>query len=107
MSADLMTDRMPPQSREAEMGVLGSVLRDNQVINDLLNVITADNFYFDAHQKLFQAIIDIYNDGKPVDLTILFETLKQRDARVSRDRELLEPLGQGRAQASAGFSDAP
>ncbi len=78
MSADLMHDRMPPQSREAEMGVIGSVLRDNQVINDLLNVITADNFYFDAHQKIFQAVVDIYNDGKPADVTILFETLKQR-----------------------------
>lgn len=78
MSADLPIDRLPPQSREAEMGVIGSVLRDNQVLNDLLNIIRPENFYFDAHQKLFQAVIDIYNDGKPVDLTILFETLKTR-----------------------------
>ena len=78
MSADLQMDRLPPQSREAEMGVIGSVLRDNGALNDLLNIIRPENFYFDAHQKLFQAVIDIYNDGKPVDLTILFETLKQR-----------------------------
>jgi replicative DNA helicase len=71
-------DRMPPQSREAERGVLGSVLRDNVVLNDLLNIIQPDNFYYDAHQKIFQAILDIYNDGKPVDLTILYESLKQR-----------------------------
>jgi len=37
-----------------------------------------DNFYYDAHQKIFQAISDLYNDGKPVDLVILFETLKAR-----------------------------
>lgn len=78
MSADLPIDRLPPQSREAEMGVIGSALRDNAVLNDLLNIIRPENFYFDAHQKLFQAVIDIYNDGKPVDLTILFETLRQR-----------------------------
>jgi replicative DNA helicase len=76
--SDAMLDRMPPQSREAEMGVIGSVLRDNAVINDLLNIIRPENFYFDAHQKIFQAIIDLYNDGKPVDLPILFETLKSR-----------------------------
>lgn len=76
--SDAMLDRLPPQSREAEMGVIGSVLRDNQVINDLLNIIRPENFYFDAHQKIFQAIIDLYNDGKPVDLPILFETLKSR-----------------------------
>lgn len=76
--SDAMLDRLPPQSREAEMGVIGSVLRDNQVINDLLNIIRPENFYFDAHQKIFQAVIDLYNDGKPVDPPILFETLKSR-----------------------------
>lgn len=76
--SDAMLDRLPPQSREAEMGVIGSVLRDNQVINDLLNIIRPENFYFDAHQKIFHAVIDLYNDGKPVDLPILFETLKSR-----------------------------
>lgn len=78
MSADLMHDRLPPQSREAEMGVIGSVIRDNAVLNDLLNVIRPENFYFDAHQKIFQAIIDLYNEGKPVDPAILFEALKSR-----------------------------
>jgi len=79
MDADLITpDRLPPQSREAEKGVIGSVLRDNAVLSDILNVIRPDNFYFDAHQKIFQAIIELYNDGKPVDTVILFETLRQR-----------------------------
>jgi replicative DNA helicase len=79
MSADILTaDRLPPQSREAEMGVIGSVLRDNTALHDVQQVIRADNFYYDAHQKIYQAISDIYNDGQPVDLTILFETLKQR-----------------------------
>lgn len=78
MSDLIPADRLPPQSREAEMGVIGSVLRDNQILNDILTVIRAENFYFDAHQKIFQAILDIYNSGRPVDLTILYETLKQR-----------------------------
>ncbi|HET6572033.1 MAG TPA: DnaB-like helicase N-terminal domain-containing protein, partial [Fimbriiglobus sp.] len=79
MDADLISpDRLPPQSREAEKGVIGSVLRDNAVLSDILNVIRPDNFYFDAHQKIFQAVIDLYNDGKPVDTVILFETLRQR-----------------------------
>ncbi|MCZ2343885.1 MAG: replicative DNA helicase [Bacteroidales bacterium] len=79
MSADLIPgERIPPQSREAEMGLIGSVLRDNLVLNDVLNIIRPDNFYFDAHQKLFQAILDLYTQGKPVDLLILHENLKQR-----------------------------
>ncbi len=79
MSVDLLpSDRLPPQSREAEKGVIGSVLRDNQVLSDLLQIIRPDNFYFDAHQKIFQIVIDLYNDGKPVDLVILHEALKAK-----------------------------
>jgi replicative DNA helicase len=75
---DVSPDQLPPQSREAEKGVLGSVLRDNVVLSDILNIIRPENFYFDAHQKIFQAIIDMYQEGKPVDLVILFEILKAR-----------------------------
>ena len=78
MSSELSSDRLPPQSREAEKSVLGSVLRDNQVLSELLQIIRADNFYFDAHQKIFQLILDLYNEGKPVDLVILHEGLKAR-----------------------------
>ena len=71
-------ERMPPQSRDAEKSVIGSVLRDNQVLSDLLQIIRPDNFYFDAHQKIFTAILELYNDGKPVDPVILFECLKAK-----------------------------
>lgn len=75
---DLPPDRLPPQSREAEKSVIGSVLRDNQALNEIQNIIRVDNFYFDAHQKIFQAITDLSNEGKPFDLVILHELLKQR-----------------------------
>lgn len=78
MSDHLPPDRLPPQSKEAEMGVIGSVLRDNAVLSEILQVIRPDNFYYDAHQKIFQAIIDLYNEAKPVDTVILFEELKKR-----------------------------
>jgi replicative DNA helicase len=55
------------------------MLRDNVVINDVLQILqSAESFYFDAHQKIFHAIKDTYNDGHPVDLIILTEVLKSR-----------------------------
>ena len=69
-------DKLPPQSRDAERSVIGSCLRENSVINDVLQYLKPDNFYFDAHQKIFQAITDIYNEGHPVDLVILADRLK-------------------------------
>jgi replicative DNA helicase len=70
-------DRLPPQSIEAERSVLGSMLRDNSVINDVVQYVNTESFYYDAHQKIFDSIKQIYNDGHPVDLLILAERLRQ------------------------------
>jgi replicative DNA helicase len=68
-------ERLPPQSREAERCVIGSMLRDNIVIGDVINIINRDNFYVDAHQKVFEAVTKLHNDGMPVDLVVLAEHL--------------------------------
>lgn len=69
-------DRLPPQSAEAERCVLGSMLRDNGVIGDVVQILRADNFYSDAHQKIFQGIVTLYDRGQPVDLVLLSDLLK-------------------------------
>jgi replicative DNA helicase len=71
-------DRLPPQSREAERCVLGSMLRDNAVIGDVVQIIRAESFYLDAHQKIFTAITTLYDKGHPVDLVILADFLKEQ-----------------------------
>jgi replicative DNA helicase len=72
------TERLPPQSRDAERSVLGSMLRDNGVIGDVLQILRADNFYSDAHQKIFQGICALYDKGHPVDLVMLAEYLREQ-----------------------------
>jgi replicative DNA helicase len=69
-------DRLPPQSRDAERCVLGSMLRDNACIHEVVQVVREESFYFDAHQKIFKTILDIYDSGNPVDLIILADKLK-------------------------------
>ena len=99
-------DRLPPQSRDAERSVLGSMLRDNAVTNDVLQIVqTADNFYFDAHQKIFQAIVDIYNDGHPVDMIILADALKTRKQfeDVGRDEYLADLWDSAPTAANAEY----
>ncbi|MFN4261719.1 MAG: replicative DNA helicase [Gemmataceae bacterium] len=71
-------ERLPPQSRDAERCVLGSILRENSVIGDVLQIIRPDNFYSDAHQKIFQGMITLYDRGHPVDLVMLAELLKEQ-----------------------------
>jgi replicative DNA helicase len=53
------------------------MLRDNAVINDVMQLIDTESFYFDAHQKIYQAIKIIYNEGHPVDILILSHHLQQ------------------------------
>jgi replicative DNA helicase len=54
------------------------MLRSNPVIGDVLQIIRPDNFYFDAHRKICQAIITLYDRANPVDLQLLAEELKNR-----------------------------
>lgn len=72
-------DRLPPQNLDAERSVLGSMLRDNDVIDVVTQLVTAESFYLDAHRKIFQAISDLRDKGgQPVDLVILAEELIKR-----------------------------
>lgn len=74
-----LLDRLPPHNREAEQSVLGSMLRDNSCIDNVLQQLRQDDFYVDAHQKLFETIVAVYsNGGRAVDLVILFEQLALR-----------------------------
>ena len=74
------TDRLPPQSVEAERGVLGSMLRDNGVIGDVMQILATDghSFYYDHHIKIYQAIVSLHDRGHPVDLVTLAEHLRER-----------------------------
>ncbi len=70
------TDRLPPYSRDAERSVLGSMLRDNQVIADIQMLVSDVDFYMDAHQKLFRGIVALQAQQKPADLVTLGEWVK-------------------------------
>src|SRR5262245_21228672 len=60
--------RLPPSDREAERCVLGSMLRDNEVIGEVCQVLKAEHFYAFAHQKLFESITVLAVDrGVPAD----------------------------------------
>src|SRR5947209_3796272 len=54
------------------------MLRDNSVIGDVVQIIRPDNFYADAHQKIYQGVIALYDKGHPVDLVLLADHLKEQ-----------------------------
>jgi len=70
-------DKIPPQNLDAEMAVLGSMLLDEEAIATAVEVLDKNFFYKDTHQKIFQAISDLYAANKAVDLITLTDALKK------------------------------
>lgn len=73
----VLSDRVPPQSKEAEQSVLGSMIIDKEAIYAAAELLTDQDFYSTAHQKIFSGIISLSEKGEPVDLVTLSEELQQ------------------------------
>ena len=72
-------ERLPPHNREAERSILGSMLRDNKIIPDLVLKVRADDFYIFGHQKIFEGIAALaVEQGKNADIVTLSEWLQER-----------------------------
>ncbi len=76
MAKNEILDKLPPQNLDAEMAVLGSMLLDEEAVSISVEKLDANSFYKDTHRKIFQAISDLYNSNKAVDLITLAENLK-------------------------------
>jgi replicative DNA helicase len=76
MSADIR--KVPPQSIEAEMSVLGGILLDNEAINRTLEMLTPDDLYRESHRKILRAMIELNERGEPCDLITMTDMLKKK-----------------------------
>lgn len=89
--------RVMPHSIEAEQSVIGSMIMDAQAIVVANEIVAVDDFYARQNGILFEAMVELYNEGKPVDLVTLQNHLKEKDvpeelSSVEFIRELLEAV---------------
>lgn len=79
-SVDLMVyGKVPPQSKEIEEAVLGGILIDSNCLIDVISLINEEMFYVDAHQRIFKAILSIYDKSNRVDTLTVMEQLKSTE----------------------------
>jgi replicative DNA helicase len=71
------TIRLPPQFLEGERAILGGLLIDNDAIPKVLTVLSADDFYREAHRTLFKAVTQLFTRNEPVDWLTLTAVLKE------------------------------
>ncbi len=78
MSNVLIQEKVQPYSMEAEISVLGSMLIDNETIGLVAQILNENSFYKTAHSHIFEAIINLYDKQRVVDLVILKDELFKR-----------------------------
>lgn len=77
--AQPILDRTPPCDVSAEIAVLGSILLMPDVCDDLVMILKSDDFYDDAHRKLYQHMINMVELGQKIDVTLLVNRIKSAD----------------------------
>jgi len=75
---DLWLQKVPPNSVDAEQSILSAVLIDNHVLPEVLEILSAEDFYRDVHGKIFKAMVELFERNEPTDLITLTNLLKQQ-----------------------------
>ena len=76
---ETLIKRVLPNSPEAEQSVIGSMIMDSEAIMTASEILTSEDFYQRQYGILFDAMVELYNEGKAVDLVTLQDRLKEKD----------------------------
>ncbi len=71
--------KVPPHNLEAEQAVLGGVLLNNDAMNQLMDILSSDDFYREAHATIFEGMASLYRESEPIDIITLSEVLTRRN----------------------------
>lgn len=75
-------ERVPPQDLDAEKALLGSMMMSREAVAEVVGVINRSDsgwFYSPIHQKLFELLLDLYDDARsPIDLITVSAELRRR-----------------------------
>ena len=72
-------DRGSPFSIKAEEALLGSIFINPNVMGDIVDVITAEDFYKNNYKLIFSEMVKAYNNGKIIDVLLIIESLKKNE----------------------------
>ena len=76
---EALIKRVLPHSVEAEQSVIGSMILDRDAILVASEILTSDDFYQKQYGIIFDAMVELCNEGKPVDLVTLQNRLKEKE----------------------------
>ncbi|SFQ51052.1 primary replicative DNA helicase [Hymenobacter arizonensis] len=66
--------KLPPQAPELEMAVLGALMLEKDALTSVIDLLKPESFYKDAHQRIYRAVIRLFDKSEPIDqLTVVHE----------------------------------
>lgn len=71
------TNKIPPQSLDAEQSVLGSLILDKDAVIKIADIISADDFYEDKHKQIYLAIMKLYDERSSIDILTVSNKLEE------------------------------
>lgn len=89
---EALIKRVMPNNLEAEQSVIGSMIIDKDAITAAFEALMKEDFYYQQYGVLFDTMVELYNEEKPVDVITLQDRLREKD--VPAELSSLEFVGQ-------------
>lgn len=71
-------DYLPLYAKEIEEAVLGALMLESNAINNVIDKLDAESFYYNNHQQIYQAILELYKASEPIDMITVVEKLNTK-----------------------------
>ncbi len=72
--------KVPPHNLEAEQAIVGGILINNDALNQVVDILSGEDFYKEAHALIYEGMLTLYNRDDPVDIITLSQVLKEKAA---------------------------
>ena len=69
--------KMPPQAVELEEVVLGALMLEKDALTNVIDILKPESFYREAHEEIYKAIVQLFNNSEPVDLMTVTNQLRK------------------------------
>jgi len=78
MTNIISREKIPPQNIEAEKSLLGSILIDKDAMIKIADSMNPNFFYKNAHEKIYESMAELYNNGEPIDVLTVSNKLEEK-----------------------------
>ena len=78
MEEEALLKRVLPHSIEAEQSVIGSMLMDKDAVIVAMDILNRDDFYSISYGAMYEDMVELFNEGKPMDMVLLQNKLREK-----------------------------